>query len=115
PARMHQTGRNFTFFDAPVGLVFTIADVLRPHSWLDYGLFVQNVMLAATARGLATCAQVSFARYGTVIAAELQLPPGHTVVCGMSLGYADDDVAVNHLNMPREPVENFATLVGFDD
>lgn len=114
-ARARQTGRNFAFFDAPVGLIFTIADDLKAHSWLDYGLFVQNVMLAAAVRGLATCPQVSFARYQPVIARQLQLPPGQTVVCGMSMGYADNKAAVNQLNMPREPLENFATLVGFDD
>lgn len=114
-ARARQTGRNFSFFDAPVGLIFTIDVGLKPHSWLDYGLFVQNVMLAATARGLATCPQVSFARYQTVIARELQLPAGYNVVCGMSLGYADENAAVNHLAMPREPMDKLVTLLGFED
>ncbi len=114
-ARARQTGRNFAFFDAPVGLIFTIDAGFKPHSWLDYGLYLQSVMLAATARGLATCPQVSFARYQPVIARELQLPPGQSVVCGMSLGYADDSAAVNHLGMPREPVDSLVTLLGFED
>lgn len=114
-ARARQTGRNFAFFDAPVGLIFTIDASLKPHSWLDYGLFVQSVMLAATARGLATCPQVSFARYQPVIAQQLQLLAGQAVVCGMSLGYADESAAVNNLGMPREPLDKLVTLLGFDD
>jgi len=114
-ARGRQTGRNFQFFDAPVGLIFTIDAALTRHSWLDYGLFLQNLMLAAHARGLATCPQVSFVRYQSVISAELGLAPEETVVCGMSLGYADERAPVNQLGMPRERLEGFARWMGFDD
>lgn len=113
-ARARQTGRNFLFFDAPIGLIFTIHAALTKHSWLDYGLFLQNFMLAAQARGLATCPQVSFVRYQLVIAEELHLASEEVVVCGMSLGYADDQAAVNKLEMPREPLERFACWQGFD-
>jgi len=65
-ARSQQTGRNFLFFDAPVGLIFTIDARLQKHSWLDCGLFIQNIMIAARARGLDTCPQVLFARYPQV-------------------------------------------------
>lgn len=112
-ARTRQTGRNFSFFDAPVGLIFTIDAVLKPHSWLDCGLFLQNVMLAATARGLATCPQVSFARYSALICRELDLAAGQMVVCGMSMGYADERAAVNQLGMPRLPVGQFSSFAGF--
>lgn len=114
-ARSRTTGRNFSFFDAAVGLIFTIDARLKKHSWLDYGLFIQNIMIAAKARGLDTCPQVVFARYQPVIAEHLNLPPGHDVVCGMSLGYADERSAVNRLNLPREPVERFAHFLGFPD
>lgn len=114
-SRARQTGRNFQFFDAPVGLIFTIDATLSKHSWLDYGLFLQNLMLAAQARGLATCAQVSFVRYRSIIAEQLALLPGETVVCGMSLGYADEQAAVNQLGMPREPLEGFTRWLGFDE
>ena len=113
--RGRQTARNYLFFDAPVGLVFTIDGTLTKHSWLDYGLFLQNIMLAAHARGLASCPQVSFVRYQSVISEHLKLPPGEAVVCGMSLGYADEQAAVNRLAMPREPVEAFTTWSGFDE
>jgi nitroreductase len=112
PARARQVVRNFHFFDAPVGLIFTIDEKLHKHSWLDCGLFVQSVMLAAAARGLATCAQVTFARFGPVIAQHLQLPQGRVVACGMSLGYPDAEAAVNHANMPREPLERIAVFEG---
>jgi nitroreductase len=114
-ARGRQTGRNFLFFDAPVGFIFTIQTALTKHSWLDYGLFLQNVMLAAHARGLATCPQVSFVRYQSVIARQLRLGRDESIVCGMSLGYADEEARVNHLHMPREPLEHFARWLGFDE
>src|SRR5262249_44457820 len=114
-ARGRQTGRNFTFFDAPVGLIFTIDSTLTKHSWLDYGLFLQTLILAAEVRGLATCPQVSFVRFQSIIAEQLGLNPGEMVPCGMSVGYADEPAAVNRLNMPREPVEAFTRWLGFDD
>lgn len=114
-ARARQTGRNFMFFDAPVGFIFTIDSALTKHSWLDFGLFLQNLMLAADARGLATCPQVSFVRYQSIIAAQLGLAPEEAVTCGMSLGYADKPAAVNQLDMPREPLEVFTRWLGFDE
>ena len=114
-ARARQTGRNFLFFGAPVGFIFTIDATLTKHSWLDFGLFIQNVMLAAHARGLATCPQVSFVRFQSIIADHLKLAPEEAVACGMSLGYADEQAAVNHLAMPREPLDAFTRWHGFDE
>ena len=114
-ARSRATGRNFDFFGAPVGMIFTIDACLKKHSWLDYGLFLQTVMIAARSRGLHTCPQVSFARYQSVIANQLALEPGHEVVCGMSLGYADEDSVVNRLQIPRESVDRFAKFAGLDE
>jgi nitroreductase len=113
--RYRATGRNFDFFGAPVGMIFTIDARLKKYSWLDYGLFLQTIMIAARARGLDTCAQVSFARYQEVIAAHLDLGPGYDVVCGMSLGYAQEDATVNQLGMPRAPVDQFAKFAGLDE
>ena len=114
-ARARQTGRNYVFFDAPVGLIFTTHGALTRHSWLDCGLFVQSVMLAAQVRGLATCPQVSFVRFQSVIADELHLEPDEMVTCGMSCGYEDDRAPVNHLDMPREPLEVISRWLGFED
>ena len=107
-ARMHaQHGRNYRFFDAPVGLIFTIDRLMQQGSWLDYGMFLQNVMVAARARGLDTCPQAAFTQFHRVIAAELGLPPEEMVVCGMSLGTADPAAVENGLVTQREPVEGF--------
>lgn len=111
---MHaQHGRNYQFFDAPVGLVFTIDDALALGSWLDYGMFIQSVMVAARGRGLDTCAQVAFTQFHQIIRAELELPESSVVVCGMSLGVADVAAVENSLVTDREPVANFATFLGF--
>ncbi|BAO94121.1 nitroreductase family protein [Caballeronia insecticola] len=96
-------------------MIFTIDARLKKYSWLDYGLFLQTVMIAARARGLDTCAQVSFARYPGIIADHLDLAAGHDVVCGMSLGYADESAVINRLEIPRESVDGFASFAGFEE
>lgn len=113
-ARARQTEQNFSFFGAPAGLIFSIDARLNAHSWLDLGLFVQNVMIAARARGLDTCPQVSFARFHPVIASFLGMAPQQVTACGMSIGVADTSAAVNQVRMPRTAVCDFARFVGFD-
>ncbi|HMM84299.1 nitroreductase [Azohydromonas sp.] len=111
-ARMHeQHGRNYRFFDAPVGLIFTIDRRLAQGSWLDYGTFLQSVMVAARARGLDTCPQQAFSRFHRIIEQHLALPPEQMVVCGMSLGWADPDAPINRLVSEREGVDAFARFV----
>ena len=108
---MHaQHGRNFRFFDAPVGLIFTIDRVLEIGSWLDYGMFLQNIMIAARGHGLHTCPQVAFAGYHKVIRRCLHIAENQVVVCGMSLGHADPDAPENRLVTERVPVNDFATF-----
>lgn len=111
-ARMHQQhGRNYMFFDAPVGLIFTIDRVMQQGSWLDYGMFIQNVMIAARARGLHTCPQAAFTQYHRLIAEELQLRPEQMLVCGLALGHADPAAIENSLVSEREPVSGFARFL----
>jgi nitroreductase len=110
--RMHvQHGRNYSFFGAPVGLIFTIDRILKQGSWLDYGTFLGNVMVAARARGLDTCPQAAFIGFYREIGEFLSLPSGEMVVCGMSLGYADPDAPENRLVTEREPVSSFARFL----
>ena len=110
--KMHaQHGRNYVFFDAPVGIIFTIDRILEQGSWLDFGMFLQNVMVAARARGLDTCPQAAFTQFHRVIARELNLGEDEMVVCGMSLGYADMSKIENQLVTEREPVMGFARFV----
>jgi nitroreductase len=109
-----QHGRNYAFFDAPVGLMFTIDRILERGSWLDYGMFIQNVMVAARARGLDTCPQAAWLEYHRIVLDFLRVPAEEMLVCGMALGYADPDAIVNTLHTEREPVAGFTRFVGFD-
>jgi nitroreductase len=110
--RMHaQHGRNYAFFDAPVGLIFTIDRVMQQGSWLDYGMFLQSIMVAARARGLDTCPQAAFTQFHRIIAEHLELAPQQMVVCGMSLGHADPAAVENTLQTEREPVERFVRFL----
>lgn len=108
-----QAGRNFLFFDAPVGLIFTIDRRLGQGMFLDYGMFMANVMTAARARGLDTCPQAAFADWHETIRATLGIPEGELVVCGMALGYADPAAPENRLRTEREPVAAFTDFRGF--
>jgi len=111
-ARMHeQHGRNYAFFDAPVGMIFTIDRIMEQGSWLDYGMFLENIMIAARARGLDTCPQAAFTQFHHIIRDQLALPDNEMVVCGMSLGYADMSRVENTLVTEREPVAGFARFI----
>jgi nitroreductase len=107
--RMHaQHAKNYSFFDAPVGLMFSIERVMQQGSWLDYGMFLQTVMVAARARGLDTCPQAAFTQYHRVIGEFLDYGPNEQFVCGMSLGYADPSAIENSLVTDRAAVNEFA-------
>ncbi len=110
-AARRQHARNYDFFGAPVGLIVTIDRVLGRGSWLDLGMFLQNIMIAARGAGLDTCPQAAFAFYADIIHAELAIPASEIVVCGMALGYADPDEPANRLETPRVPVDAFATFL----
>jgi nitroreductase len=106
-----QHARNFRFFDAPVGLIFTIDRVMEQGSWLDYGMFLQSIMVAARGRGLDTCPQAAFTQYHRIIAEQLQLPANEMVVCGMALGWADPSKIENTLITEREPLSGFVRFL----
>lgn len=101
---------NFQFFGAPVGMIFTIDRRLGKGSWFDYGMFLQNIMVAARARGLDTCPQAAWAQFHRVISAQLALPPEQMVVCGLALGYADASHITEQLVTERAPVSDFAVF-----
>lgn len=114
-ARMHaQHGRNYRFFDAPVGLICTIERSLEIGSWLDYGMFLQNICIAARARGLDTCPQAAFARYHHIVREQLGIADSEVVVCGVALGYADPDAPENNFPVERVPLDEFATFHDLD-
>jgi len=110
--KMHfQHGRNYTFFGAPVGMIFTIDRRMEPGAWLDYGMFIENIMIAARGRGLHTCPQQAFAAYHRVIKEHLNLPDNEMVLCGMSLGFEDKSAIANQLKTERAPVGEFAVFL----
>ena len=110
--RMHeQHQRNFKFFDAPVGLMFTIDPIMGRGSLLDYGMFIQNIMVAARARGLHTCPQAAWNGFHSIILPHIGAGVGEMLVCGMALGYADETDKVNTLVTPRVPVNEFTHWV----
>jgi nitroreductase len=108
-----QHDRNFIFFDAPVGMIFTLDRDMEKGSWIDLGMFLDNVMLSARGQGLHTCSQAAFMDYHTVIRAELGIPDQEIVVCGMAVGLEDTSRPENRLRTDREPVERFARFFGF--
>ncbi|MRS99274.1 nitroreductase [Ralstonia pickettii] len=110
--RMHaQHARNFRFFDAPVGIIFTIDRVMEQGSWLDYGMFLEAVMVAARARGIDTCPQAAFTQFHRIIAEHLGLSDDEMVVCGMSMGYANPGAIENTLVTERAPVSEFTRFL----
>jgi nitroreductase len=102
-----QTSANLRFFDAPVALMVTIDRDLEIGSWLDLGMFVQNILIAAQGHGLNSCPQAIFARFHPVVRRELAIPEGEIVVCGVAIGKADPDAPANALVPERAPVEAF--------
>jgi len=105
-----QHDRNFVFFDAPVGMIFTIDRRLNQGSWVDYGMFIQNVMIAARGRGLHTCPQAAFAPYHRQIRPVLGIADEEVVICGMALGYEDTSKPENALRTERAPLEEWVTF-----
>jgi nitroreductase len=109
-----QHARNFAFFGAPVGLIFTIDRRLEIGSWLDHGIFLGNVMTAARGMGLDTCPQAAFAPHHRTIRALLDIPQEQVVVCGMALGHADPAAPENALATERVPAAQFCRFEGWD-
>ncbi len=103
--------RNYHFFEAPVGLLFFIDKDLEKGSWLDMGMFIQNVMLAAKAYGLGTCPQAALAEYPDIVrsflAKNTSITNQHALICGMALGFADNTHPINQYRTTRESVASF--------
>ncbi len=109
--RKRQHHENYRFFGAPVGLFFTIDEHLEKGSWIDIGILLSHVMLAARGFGLETCPQAAWAPYAGAVAGVIGLPESEVLVCGMSLGHPDWDAPANALVSGRAPVEEFATFI----
>jgi len=109
-AMKRQAARNYTFYDAPVGLFFTMDRRQAFGGWIDMGAFLQSVMIAARGEGLHTCPQAAFTKYHRLIREHLQIPEDHVLVSGMALGLADEAATVNQLVPERAPVGEFASF-----
>ena len=110
--KMHlQHQQNYRFFDAPVGLIFTVDKVMGRGSLLDYGMFLQSVMVAARARGLHTCPQAAWNHFSKIIYKHVGASDNEMMVCGMSLGYADEDAVVNTFKTTRVDARDFTHWV----
>lgn len=111
-AMRRQNRRNYEFFGAPVGLMFAIDRRLGRGSWLDYGGFMQNVMVAARAFGLDTCPQAAWLQFHDIVERHLALPEHHMLVCGMALGHRDPGAIENRLVTERAPLAEFVRFYG---
>ncbi|WP_144107435.1 nitroreductase [Paraburkholderia sp. BCC1886] len=109
-ARNEAMLRNFTFFGAPVGLFFTMDRYLLAGSWLDSGMFMQNVMIAAQAIGLASCPQQAWCEYGGIVHEILGIPEERIILSGMAVGYEDCSAIENSLRTERVPAREFAVF-----
>lgn len=109
-----QRRQNYEFFGASVGMIFTLDEDLEIGSWLDLGIFIGSLTIAARGRGLDTCPQAAFADFHALIRPLLGIPENQIIICGLALGYADPEALVNRLITDRAPVEEFARFPGFE-
>ena len=104
--------RNYEFFGAPVGMIFTLDEDLEIGSWLDLGIYLGSLMIAARGHGLHTCPQAAFADFHTIIRAQLGIPEKEVIICGMALGHIDPDAPVNRLATERAALADYASFDG---
>jgi nitroreductase len=104
--------RNYEFFGAPVGMIFTLDEVLEIGSWLDLGIYLGTLMIAARGHGLHTCPQAAFADFHKIIRPILDIPEREVIICGMALGHIDGDAPINRLETVRAPLADFASFDG---
>jgi nitroreductase len=104
--------RNYQFFGAPVGMIFTLDEDLEIGSWLDLGIYLGTLMIAARSHGLHTCPQAAFADFHKIIRPQLDIPQKEIIVCGMALGHIDPDAPVNRLATERAPLADYASFEG---
>lgn len=110
--RLKQFARNFSFFDAPLALFCSVDRRMGPPQWSDLGMYLQSVMLLLREAGLHSCPQECWAMYSQTVGAFLSLPSERMLFCGMAIGYADADAAINHWRAARAPLSEFAEFIG---
>ena len=109
--RKSQWAANYRAFDAPVMMLFYMDQIMETGSYLDYGMFIQSVMLSAMDHGLASCPQAALGEYPDIVKAFTGHDDGHILVCGMAMGYEDSDAAVNSYRTDRQQVKSFTKFM----
>ena len=112
--RLQWTKQMIRFFDAPVGLILYVERALGNYAILDAGMFLQNFMLACNKYGLGTCVEMGVVFYPEVLRGMLNIPESKLIICGLAIGYPDENAPVNRFRSLREPIESFANWHGFD-
>lgn len=113
-ARLEHFKNNWNFFEAPVGLIFSIDRQMHQDQFVDLGMYMQNVMLLSREKGLHTCTQEAWAMWSDTVQSILNMPSNELVFAGMSLGYADHSDPVNCLKTERADLSDFAVF-HYDD
>jgi nitroreductase len=101
--RARQFEKNFEMFDAPCAVFLFAHRALQGYAMLDCGCFLQSLLLAATARGVQTCAQAVLASFPDLVRARFDVDDDWALVCGVALGHASSD-AVNRFRPERAPL-----------
>ena len=105
--QMDQWAANYRAFDAPTMMLFMMEDVMEAGSFMDFGMFLQSIMLSAVSEGLATCPQAALGEYPDIVRQELGYSDNTIVMCGMAIGYEDTSALVNSYRTPREDIDVF--------
>jgi nitroreductase len=113
PGRLGQMARNFEFFGAPCAMFFAIDKSMQEGQWSDMGMLIQSLMLLARERGLHSCPQEAWAMWSQSVKSFLNIPDHMTFFCGLALGYADPEAAINQLQSPRAPLDDVVSFIGF--
>ena len=106
-----QWAANYRAFDAPVILFFFIDPVMNTGSYIDYGMFLQSIMLTAVEKGLATCPQAALGEYPEIVKQALGYPEESILLLGMALGYEDQDAVINSYRTDRLEVDEFTRII----
>jgi len=115
PKRTEQWMKNYHGFGAPAELFIFIEDTLEVGSWVDTGMFIQNIMLAARGYGLETCPQAAMAEFPEIVRSTLGVPDSQKLICGIAIGFADREHPVNNYRTERDSVESFTRWYGFEN
>ena len=103
--------RNFELFDAPHVAFIGMHKDFGATVAIDVGMFVQSLMLAMNAHGISSCAQGSMRYYPEMVREEFPGNENTRILCGMSFGYEDPEVAANATRTTRDDIGACVTFI----